>query len=164
MGRAAVPRFLSALLALCAVTSAPSQTTSSEVSGTVVDPSSAIVAGAKVTLQNEATAEARVAITNEAGVFVFPAVVRGSYSLRVEAGGFKVQQQTGIILKANEKRSLGDIKLALGAASESVTVEAHAAQDDVMRVGQVQVRQVEAGGGRGKLQVLAEFFGAQAHA
>jgi hypothetical protein len=43
-------------------------------------------------------------------------------------------------------------------------VEAHAAQDDVVRVGQIQVRQVEPGSGRGELQVLAEFFGAQAHA
>src|SRR5215471_6119898 len=128
MGRVAIPRILSVFLAFCFATLAPSQTTSSEVSGTVVDPSSAIIAGAKVTLQNEATSEARIVNTNESGVFVFPAVVRGTYSLKIEAGGFKTQQQKGIVITANEKRSVGTIALALGNASDSVTVEAHAAQ------------------------------------
>src|SRR5689334_1799609 len=116
MGRVAVPRVLSALFALCLVTSAPSQTTSSEISGTVVDPSSAIIVGAKVTLQNEATSEGRTVTTNESGVFVFPAVVRGTYLLKIEASGFKTQQQTGIVITANEKRSVGTIALALGNA------------------------------------------------
>src|SRR4030095_7574049 len=43
-------------------------------------------------------------------------------------------------------------------------VEAHAAQDDVVRLGQVQVRELEPGGGRRQLQLLGELLGSQAHA
>src|SRR5262249_2365197 len=43
-------------------------------------------------------------------------------------------------------------------------VEAHAAKDDVVGLGHGRVLQVESGGGRGKLQMLAEFLRAQAHA
>src|SRR5262245_45653374 len=43
-------------------------------------------------------------------------------------------------------------------------VEAHATEDDVVRLGQVQVGQLESGGGRRESQVLAEFLRAQAHA
>src|SRR5215467_3918054 len=111
------------------------QTTTSEVSGTVVDPSSAVIAGAKVTLLNEATSEARTLSSNESGAFTFPAVVRGTYTIRVEVNGFKTQQQTGIVITANEKRSVGSISVALGSATESVTVEAQG--------GQVQVASAE---------------------
>src|SRR5215813_5643106 len=127
MIRVAFSFALSVLLAVCIAVPALAQTTSSEVSGTVIDPSSAVIVGATVTLQNEATAEARTIKTNESGAFVFPAVVRGIYSIKVEAGGFKTQQERGIVITANEKRSVGSIALALGTASESVTVEAQGA-------------------------------------
>src|SRR5215475_1098468 len=116
------------VLATCIAFPALAQTTSSEVSGTVIDPSSAVIVGARVTLQNESTAEARTVATNESGAFVFPAVVRGTYSIKVEASGFKTQRERNIVITANEKRSVGSIALALGSAAESVTVEAQGAQ------------------------------------
>ena len=117
-----------ALVLLTMAGPAAGQTTSAQVSGTVTDSSSAIIAGAKVTLLNEGTSEARVVNTNETGNFVFPAVVPGGYRIKIEARGFKVNEQRGIVITANERRSLGSVALQVGDSSESVTVEAQTQQ------------------------------------
>jgi len=104
------------------------QTTSAQIDGIVVDPSASVVVGAKVTVQNQATLESRTVTTNETGVFVFPALVPGTYTIKVEATGFKTVEQSGIVLTANERRSVGSIRLTIGTTTESVTVEAQAVQ------------------------------------
>jgi hypothetical protein len=128
MSRVTSATLSAVLIALWLAAPLAGQTTSSEVSGAVVDQTSAVIPEAKVTLQNEATSETRTVETNDAGIFVFPAIVHGTYTLKVEAGGFKTRQQKGIVITANEKHSLGTISLELGSASESITVEAQGAQ------------------------------------
>ncbi len=124
-----MPRSIQILaLVLAAAFSATAQTTSAQINGTVVDPSSSVVVGAKVTVQNQATLDARTVTTNETGAFTFPALTPGTYRIRVEAPGFKTSEQSGIVLTANERRSVGSVQLALGTSSESVTVEAQAIQ------------------------------------
>ena len=75
---------------------ASAQTPSGEISGTVVDSSGSVLPGVRVTLTNSGTNAIRLTQTNETGVYVFPAVPPGTYSLKVELEGFSTAQQTGI--------------------------------------------------------------------
>jgi hypothetical protein len=115
-------------LLLSLVTIAPAQTTTSEVSGTVLDSSSAVVPGATVTLRNTATSVSSIEKTNAAGLFVFSGVVPGAYEVKIEASGFKASERRGIEISANEKRSLGSLVLDVGSSSETITVNAQAMQ------------------------------------
>lgn len=110
------------LLLTAGLSSLHAQTTSAQISGTIVDPGSSVIVGAKVTLENEGTSDARSAVTNESGGFVFPALVPGTYRIKVEANGFKSSETTGIVLTANERRSMGSLPLAIGSVSESISV------------------------------------------
>jgi hypothetical protein len=103
---------------------AAAQTTSGLISGTVVDPSNLPVAGSTVTLTNEGTGEQRTQTSNEAGDFVFAAVQPGRYSVAVELKGFKRVEKRNLNLVASERLSTGELMLALGAVTDTITVEA----------------------------------------
>ena len=104
------------------------QTTTSQIRGTVVDPQSAVLAGANVTLVQPSTGNTRTATTDSNGNFVFFALIPGTYQLRIEAKGFKAAEQDDIVLSASEERSVGSIMLGIGAVTETVTVSANAIQ------------------------------------
>src|SRR5215472_13495886 len=74
---------------LLAATLALAQTSTSELSGTVHDNSGAVVPGANVTLTNEQTGVTYRQQTTASGLYSFPALPVGSYSVNVEAKGFK---------------------------------------------------------------------------
>ncbi len=99
---------------------------SGQISGFVRDQTSAIVPGASVTATNEGTKESHRAVTNTEGYYVFPQLVVGSYSVAIDARGFKHYVKTGISLNAEAKAS-ADVELTVGAASESVEVTASSA-------------------------------------
>jgi hypothetical protein len=93
------------------------------VSGTVSDNTGAVVPGAGVTLSNTATRDIRRTVSNGEGFFSFNAVVAGGYDLSVESSGFKTEERKGISLSPGDRRSF-NIRLAVGAASQEITVEA----------------------------------------
>ena len=95
------------------------------LAGTVLDPSGAAVAGAKVTLVNTQTNQSRAIQSEPDGSFVFPLAPVGDYRLTVEAGGFRRYEQTGIQLKADQSATV-PIKLQIGATTESVEVTSNA--------------------------------------
>ena len=103
---------------------AAAQSIMGSVSGRVVDPSGSAIAGAPVVLVNERTKDMRSVNSNELGVFAFPTVQPGVYTLRIEQQGFQSVEQTGMNLSANERLALGDISLRIGAVTERVTVQA----------------------------------------
>jgi hypothetical protein len=72
------------------------QTTSTEVLGTVTDPTGAGVPGAKVTLLRNKTGEQRLAVTDASGNYSFPLIEIGDYTVSVEMQGFKTQTKTGV--------------------------------------------------------------------
>ena len=88
--------FLGLILVTALVFPASAQTPSGEISGTVVDSSGSVLPGVRVTLTNEATNAVRLTQSNESGVYVFPAVPPGTYSLKVELEGFSTAEQTNI--------------------------------------------------------------------
>ena len=75
-------------LALTLTAYAQSGGNSSSVLGTVVDPSGAVVANAKVEIHNPVSAFDRIATTDSAGKFTFPNVPFNPYHLTVTGRGF----------------------------------------------------------------------------
>jgi Carboxypeptidase regulatory-like domain len=104
------------------------QTTSGSIAGNVADPNNAAISGATVRVSDAGKGFTLTATTDSEGRFVFPTVPPGTYTLTVEAKGFKKVERTGLLLVANDKMTLGDILLEVGTASETVTVIAEATQ------------------------------------
>ena len=93
--------------------------------GTVTDPSGAVIANVNVTVTNAATGASRVFPTNDAGQYVAPDIQIGRYNVKAEATGFKLAERKDIILTVGERLRV-DFQMVLGAAQETVTVEAAA--------------------------------------
>src|SRR5262249_45399876 len=74
------------------------QISTTAFSGTVYDSTGAVVAGAKVTAVNDATGVPFTQITNGVGLYSFPSVGVGSYTLTVEMVGFKTVRRTCLSL------------------------------------------------------------------
>lgn len=102
------------------------QGTSCSISGTVLDPGGASVPNAKVTITGEQNGFVRVVNTTKDGFFSIPDLTPATFTVSVEAPGFKTYKETGLTINADEQRALGQIKLQVGRASESVTVVADA--------------------------------------
>ena len=103
---------------------------SGQISGFVRDPSGAVVPRAVVVATNAGTNEPRRTVTNSDGYYIFPQLAVGTYTLAVEAAGFKRYVKTAIALNAEAKVS-SDVELTVGAASESVEVTASSVQVQV---------------------------------
>jgi len=115
-------RVLAALLGALAFLVPAIAQTSATISGTVEDPSHSVIAGAQVTLVNSATQDKRLAITNATGFFAFPSLDPGTYQLGVSAHGFNPLEVTGIVLNGGDFRAIPTITMAIGSATQSVTV------------------------------------------
>jgi len=103
---------------------AQAQTSSGTISGRVVDPTGAAMAGVEVKLINQETQDSRVFKTTSAGEFVFTEVQPGTFSLSAKAAGFKQFERKDLHLTASESLADGDLKLTVGAVSETVEVTA----------------------------------------
>jgi hypothetical protein len=101
---------------------AVAQTSTSRITGRVVDSKQASIAGANVTITNEATGVSQTQTTTEAGVYAFEALPVGNYSVTVEQTGFKKFLKTGNHLEVNNPLTL-DVVMEVGQVSEVVTVQ-----------------------------------------
>jgi outer membrane receptor protein involved in Fe transport len=102
-----------------------SQVTSGAITGSVLDPTSAPVANARVSVRNLDTNASFTANTGSEGRFQFPQLPVGSYELTVEAQGFAKYKQGPIVLRLNQEADL-PVKLSLAGVSEAITVSADA--------------------------------------
>src|SRR5262245_49715469 len=84
------------IVLLSCATLALAQTPSGEITGTITDAQSSVMPGVRITLTNVATKATRLTQTNEAGVYVFPAVPPGTYTLRAELDGFSTVERSNI--------------------------------------------------------------------
>ncbi|MGA8151892.1 MAG: carboxypeptidase regulatory-like domain-containing protein [Terriglobales bacterium] len=105
-----------------------SQVTSGTISGTVRDPSGAVVTHATVTVRAGDIGVSRVVTTSSSGEFVVPNLPPATYTVTIEAAGFKKVEANDVVLSAADKLNTGDFVLAVGTTSESVTVAADTAQ------------------------------------
>ena len=97
----------------------------SNLSGTVYDPTGAVIGGAAVTAVNDATGVSFKQNTNEAGLYSFPSIGAGTYTVTIEIVGFKSARHTGIVLNVGTP-TVQNITLELGQTQDAVTVEAAA--------------------------------------
>ena len=97
----------------------------SEISGTVADKQGAAIPGAHVVLTELGTGYTSSVDTNGAGIFTFPGLNIGTYSLKVTAKGFQSTVQRGMQLNVSQTLR-SDVSLAVGSVNETVTVEANA--------------------------------------
>lgn len=111
------------LLILCATTCVLSQSTDATISGVVVDPAGKVIQDATIEILNEATGVHYSSQTNGFGIYTVPILPPGEYRVQVSKVGFKTLIKPGIILNVQSALVI-NFTLPLGAASESVTVDA----------------------------------------
>ena len=104
----------------------PQVSSTSTLSGSVLDSSAAVVPGASVTVTNQATGSVFRAVTDDHGTFRVPALSSGAYKVTVESRGFKQAQVNDI------KHDVGvptdfQVTLEVGSQTEVVTVPAEGA-------------------------------------
>src|SRR5664279_2619090 len=110
------------LLFACLATGLIAQDNSGNIGGTILDPSGATVANAKVTVTNsDRNQVVRTVTTDATGSYSVPIIPVGTYSIKVEAAGFKTEDRTGIILNVSDDLRI-NFRLQVGAVSETVEV------------------------------------------
>src|SRR3989454_5408839 len=112
---------LTILLVMAAA--ALAQTATSRITGTVGDASGALVPGAMVTAKNEDTGVTYTQMTTEAGLYGFPSLPVGPYTITVALPGFKTANKTGNILEVNTPLVI-NISLEVGGITETVSIAA----------------------------------------
>jgi hypothetical protein len=111
-----------AVLLLLALLAVPAQAQfGSSLSGTVLDPTGAVIPHATVTLTNTATQQIQTSTSNETGGYRFSELPPGHYSVTVTAAGFKKNSLIDLALSAETPRNV-DVTLQPGGATETVQV------------------------------------------
>jgi hypothetical protein len=96
------------------------------IAGTVQDPQGAVVAGATVRAVEVATGGKFSSQTDSQGYFELRSLPIGSYSLIIEASGFRKLQLNDVTVEAGRTNKLAGQTLEIGSTSEVVTVESSA--------------------------------------
>ena len=97
----------------------------SDVTGIVTDQSGAVVAGANISLTDPATGITKTTISSGTGLYDISGLNAANYNLKATAKGFQSFEQTGIVVDISRSFRV-DIKLTVGAESQTVTVMADA--------------------------------------
>ena len=84
------------------------------ITGTVTDPSSAAIGGAKVEVKNLDNGSTFNAVTTQPGSFTIPSVPSGKYNLTISAPGFKTASETGVEVASEIRLSKVDVALQIG--------------------------------------------------
>ena len=95
------------------------------ITGTVTDPSGAVIAGASVTAINTATGVSTKTTTSSAGNYQVPLLRAGRYEITVEQAGLKRFVQSGIDLEVGQTVRV-DVAMQLGQSTQTVQVTAQA--------------------------------------
>ena len=111
-----------ALFALVSLSSGFGQTISSSILGIVVDPSGSVVPGAEIKLTNQGTAAVNTTVSDSAGFFRITNIYAGTYTVNVQAKGFKVLTINSVDVGTSEAHDLGKVALTLGNVTESISV------------------------------------------
>ncbi|HXJ94379.1 MAG TPA: TonB-dependent receptor [Terriglobia bacterium] len=93
------------------------------ITGTVTDPSGALIAGATVTATNTATTISTQAVTSSAGDYTIPLLRVGTYQITVEQTGMKKFVQTGVALQVGQTIRV-DAHMQIGQTTQTVQVTA----------------------------------------
>ena len=111
-----------AVCCICILAGTASAQTFGEIAGVVKDPSGAVIPGATVTATNTATNAMRVTQTNEAGIYTFPSLVPGNYSVKAEMPGFQTMVRSDVQLQVQQSARI-DFTMQIGQRTDTVDSE-----------------------------------------
>jgi hypothetical protein len=97
----------------------------SDVTGIVTDQTGAVVSGAKITLTDPATGLSKSTVSGATGLYDIAGLNAANYNLKVVAKGFEAYVQSGVVVNISASFRV-DVKLTIGADTETVTVAADA--------------------------------------
>lgn len=106
---------------LLAASTGWAQLSTGSLSGTVTDPNGLLVAGAKVIATHVPTGRTYETVSSEAGLYAFPNLDVGPYTVTIEQAGFKKLTRSGLVI-AISTRSVLDLKLEIGEVSQTLEV------------------------------------------
>jgi hypothetical protein len=132
------PVLLAVVAVLASAAPTPAQILYGSVVGNVTDAQGAVVPGATVTITHKETNLTREATTNEAGVYTLTNAVPGTYDVKVALSGFREFVKTNVPVGAGQISRV-DVRLELGALSETVTVQSEA---QLLQTDKAEVRSV----------------------
>lgn len=102
-----------------------SQTFQGTLRGRVVDPRGSATANAQITIRDEATGLVRSTLTNDQGEYTFASLTPATYTVTVQAPGFKKVERKGVSVGTQASVTI-DLQLELGEVSQEVTVTSEA--------------------------------------
>jgi Carboxypeptidase regulatory-like domain len=102
---------------------AMAQQATAAINGVVKDQTGAAIPNAQIDLTNVNTAVVRTTSTNNNGVYAFPSIAPGAYTLKASATGFTTVVQAETTLQVNQTATF-DFQLKVGTTQQSVTVNA----------------------------------------
>ena len=108
------------------------------ITGTITDPSGAVVPAAAVAVKNTATEAERALTTNEAGIYVAQFLQPGAYEIIVTKTGFNKTVRTGLTLQVGQSLTV-NFTFAVQSSTETMTVDAAAAIVDTEKTEMSQV-------------------------
>src|SRR5260370_23772323 len=114
---------LALMIVFIVVGRALAQMETATLSGTVTDPTGAVVAGAEVLAVRIDTGTKYVSTTNTSGLYLIVGLQPGHFRIFVTNQGFKQIELTDVTLNVQDTVSR-NFSLEVGAASETVTVRA----------------------------------------
>jgi len=98
-----------------------SQATGATLSGTISDPSGAVIPGAQVSIRNTATGLAKETIADSTGFYTLPNLPAGTYEIKVTANGFNTAVESNVTLGVGAQLTL-KIPLKVGETRQTLTV------------------------------------------
>jgi hypothetical protein len=125
---------------------AGAQVATGTITATLVDQQGQRVPGVTVTVVNEPTGDTRVAVSDATGSFLVTNLQPSTYTVRAALQGFSTLERKSIMLTAGERLAIGNLVLAVGGLSETVTVEAtgtHVKTEDSQHSGLITATQIE---------------------
>jgi hypothetical protein len=108
------------VLVSCALLTAQNVVMTGSLGGRVTDPSGAVVPGASVVTRNLATGVEQSAETNRTGLYRFPVIMSGTYSITASLKGFRDVQALVQVRIGNTTSQ--DMKLQVGANADTIKV------------------------------------------
>lgn len=119
--RRRVSRYVFGLLMLALAAPASAQRTTGTISGTVTDESNAVLPGVTVTLKGAGVPGAPTTVTSATGVYRFPNLPPGDYTLTFTLQGFTTLTRDQVPVSVGQEVEIGG-QLKLSSWSENVTV------------------------------------------
>ncbi len=114
-----------AIATIASPSTALAQSVSGTILGTVTDASGSVLSSAKITVVNEGTGFSRTVKADTNGEYTVPQLPTGRYTVTSEMTGFKTTALSNVEVGVDQRVRI-DLKLEVGAMSESVSVEATA--------------------------------------